>query len=359
MRPRKLVVVRPQDLAILQFLAKVHLATAEQVAAMVFTPGQLTAGRERLARLSGGDWQAGGLLYRFPAPFGASGNALRIYTLARRGRDVIAAECGRAPPWYYRPGRVGALSYGHIRHSLGITAVYVAARRFVKGRSDLRLRCRLSYDLPKLKVVPDLWLSFEGAQRRQGIWIEVDGCSQFQAAWAKRLKARLHWLRSEEGKRFSGGNLPLISYVVLGRTARAGATRRQTLCRWAMAVLQELKLEKWAELLRFTHVVFLGETLQNATRELTAQGVRPLDPDTLKTARKIRREVRTNPLSTCTPEDIRRAEAIVAAHASFAAAVRKRARQKRAADVMDNHSLFDKPWYRPNAPTTPVPLLQA
>jgi hypothetical protein len=99
-------------------------------------------------------------------------------------------------------------------------------------------------------------MHIEGNAGKHVIWLEVDGSSQWQSAWTKRLKERLKFIRSGAFARTFGAAGPLVCYVVFGQTAAAGERRQQQLCRWTMAALQELGLkESWAGIFRFTSVM--------------------------------------------------------------------------------------------------------
>lgn len=289
MRPRKLVVVRPQDLAILKLLAKVRYASAGQVAHALFSPGSLTRVRDRLATLAGGADHTPRLLYRFPELSGSSGNTRRIFTMARLGKDILARE-GVPVPWYFRH-KVRAISYPQLRHCLALTALYVTARRWGSGTGEITLRaCRLSYELGHagLNVVPDAymhWVRTDGRHLR--VLFEIDGGSMFQQRFKEHVMGRAEMIRSGAAERVFGSKGVLVCYVAVApsQTAHDPDTRLQAMLRWTMQALQEHGLARGAGVFRFTSVVF--------------------------------------------------------------------------SDVYDQ-GLFEKPvWHRPDAPTTPVPLLQA
>jgi hypothetical protein len=166
------LVITPKDLAILRAINICRFMTAKQVVRLKFSPGSLTYGRSRLARLSGADHQPGALLFRFRAPSGSQGNSQRIYTLGSRGRDLLVSE-GIPVEWYFRPYKVRTLSYGHLRHCLRLTDFYVAGKSWARRQPDVALReCRLSYELsriPDLRVIPDAWMLFETGGKKFAI----------------------------------------------------------------------------------------------------------------------------------------------------------------------------------------------
>ncbi len=50
----------------------------------------------------------------------------------------------------------------------------------------------------------------------------------------------------------------IIAYATTGQTPKYRETRRETMCRWTMEVLSELRKKNWAGIFRFASV---GETL--------------------------------------------------------------------------------------------------
>jgi hypothetical protein len=244
----QMLTLSPKDIKILKFLSKVRFASAEQVATAIFSQGSVTTARERLRRLSGGDQEKRYPVYRFRYPSPAQGNSIRIYTITNRGRQILSQELGTSPPKrYFRPHKMEILTYSHLRHALALTSCIVVAMRFGREHTQLRLReCRVCYELsriPQLPVVPDMWLTVEtrtgeGKAGTRGIWWEVDGGTQGQSAWKKRLTERLTWLRSGGYKRFGVSRL-WVCYLVVSPTGQAGATRMQTLCRWTVETAKE------------------------------------------------------------------------------------------------------------------------
>jgi hypothetical protein len=256
------LIITARDVRMLRFLASVRVATARDVCNACFSPGSLTAVRARLRALSGGaDYQPRCLLYKFPLP-SLGGNPVRVFRLTTIGRDFLAREQGLHREKTYRPAKERILSFRFLRHELTVTACVAAARLFARSRPDITLRdCRLSFELgrmePKLPVLPDAWMRWERRSdgRTLGMWIEADCATQYQATWAKLFQARVEYFRSEAYKQAFTVSRLLVCYVVVGQTAQAGEHRVQSLCRWGLSRLKELKLEQWAGIFRFTSVV--------------------------------------------------------------------------------------------------------
>lgn len=248
-----LLTLSPKDIQILRFIAKARFSTAEPVAEALGSRGSLTTYRERLRRLSGGDGARRHPLYRFRCPTANPGNSLRVYCLTSRGWRLLRQEAGIAPPpWHFRPGRMGILSYSFLTHALFQTSVLACVWRWQRREPAYVVkRLRVSYELsrnPKLPVLPDLWCAVAGEKGRFGLWIECDTGSEGTEQWSAYFHKRLLYVHSGEFTKVFQTGAPLLAYVCL--TQR----RRETLQRLAMAVLKKLGKEKLAGTLRFTSV---------------------------------------------------------------------------------------------------------
>lgn len=248
-----LLTLSPKDIQILRFIAKARFSTAEPVAEALGSRGSLTTYRERLRRLSGGDGARRHPLYRFRCPTANPGNSLRVYCLTSRGRRLLRQEAGIAPPpWHFRPGRMGILSYAFLTHALFQASVLACVWRWQRREPAYVVkRLRVSYELsrnPTLPVLPDLWCAVAGEKGRFGLWIECDTGSEGAKQWSAYFHKRLRYVHSGEFTKVFQTGAPLLAYVCL--TQR----RRETLQRLAMAVLKKLGKEKLAGTLRFTSV---------------------------------------------------------------------------------------------------------
>src|SRR5438093_10824302 len=89
------------EVEVLMAVAQLHAATAADIL-ILLNKGSGPYIREALRKLAGGgDRKTTRYLYRFGMP-NAPGNFRRIYTLTRRGRELLR-EYGVAGDWWYRP----------------------------------------------------------------------------------------------------------------------------------------------------------------------------------------------------------------------------------------------------------------
>jgi hypothetical protein len=256
------LIVTAKDIQILRFLAMVRVGTAKDVAYALASRGSLTTIRSRLTTLAGGaDYQPRCVLYRFPLP-SVNGNPERAYCVGQKGFAHLASELGWSRERSIKLYKARVVSHRLLRHTLAVTSCVASARMFARSRPDLSLRdCLLSDELgrvsPTLPVIPDMWMRWEKpeAGRTLGLWVEVDCATEWQAAWAKIFRARVDFIRSGGCERTFGVPRVLLCYVVVGQTAQAGEIRRQTLCRWAIAVLKAREVEKWTRIVRVTSVL--------------------------------------------------------------------------------------------------------
>jgi hypothetical protein len=351
-------ILTAKDETMLRMLAQLGVARAFDLAAFVGSPGCLTSVRSRASALAGSaDHQPGCVLYRFPFP-AVSGNQDRVFCLGAIGRAIVREELSLPlPTSFFRPSKQRVVTMGFLRHALLLTRVVSLAHAFVRRSSAVRLpNCRIHYELarrkPPLPVIPDAFLLFETEGKRYPIWLECDTGSEFQVKWKHYLRRRLSFIRSGAYAQAFGMKGVVLAYVTTGQT------RLSALLRWSQEVItQEIPKEQQERLrgiFRFTSLGSGGDTLRTVKRDVAAHGIRPPDPHTLKVARNMLREISKNPQATRNPEDVRRAEAIVAQQTSFAQAARTRARQQRVEEVRNELFLFEKPWYRP--PAEPIPL---
>lgn len=275
------LILTEKDVRILTFLATVDLALARDVTMALASPGSLTTIRARLSVLAGSaDYVSNAVLLRLQVP-SATGNPQRAYCLGAAGRAILEKELGIRVT-KRTPSKLRAVSFGHLRHALALSAAYACLVRWQRGqRAYVVKTCHLSYALsgnPKLPAVPDLFCVVEGKAGTRARWIEVDGSTQWQAAWTKRLRERLRFIRSEAYEHAFGRVRPLVCYIVVGQTPEAGQRRAQALARWALAVCKDLGKEHLARQLRFTSVAL--ETLYESGLMDQAVWFRPDQPAT-------------------------------------------------------------------------------
>jgi protein involved in plasmid replication-relaxation len=121
---------------------------AVDVAHCLFSPASLTYVRSILTRLAGGgDYKERECLYRVPLQSGKAGNPERVFTLGSAGLAVVRS-LGIPVEWYYRPSKTERLQSGYLRHQLLLTRFVVCARRFARESPDFSLvDVRLCYEL--------------------------------------------------------------------------------------------------------------------------------------------------------------------------------------------------------------------
>jgi hypothetical protein len=246
-----------RDEDILRAVHHFRYMTAKDVAYLLFSPTILNYVRHRLARLAGGIDLATHTSYlcRFSLP----GTGEKIFTLGAKGRDFLEREAGLTVDFYFRPYRLPHFSFSHLLHALVLTRFLVAAAFWSRSQRQYILsHTRTSYELariPELKVVPDAWLLFERTDGDQfPILLEIDRGTQHKAPFQQHLKARLELIRSGAYAKVFGVPAVNIAYATTGQLPTYGETRRQTMGRWIMEVLTELKMETWAGIFRVTNL---------------------------------------------------------------------------------------------------------
>jgi hypothetical protein len=261
--PRKQhILLTPRDEEILRAVYTYRYMTAKDMAYLLFSPQVLNYVRHRLARLAGGkDFATHTYLCRFQMPKVGVGRPEQIFTLGAKGRDFVEREAGLPVDWYFRPSKLKHLGFSHLVHALLLTRVVVAASSWSRQQSQYTLtRARLSYSLARnhtLSVIPDAWLVFENQQgKKYQILIECDRGMEFQAKFKQHVKARLSFLDSGAYTEVFGLRSVMVAYLTTGQRAEYRESRREAMMRWTQEVLQELKIEDWAGIFRFTSVVF-------------------------------------------------------------------------------------------------------
>jgi len=147
-KPDYLRPVSPTEEEILKTFSVYRFMTAEDVAACLFSPASLTHVRSILTRLAGGaDFKERECLYRFPLASGKAGNPQRVFTLGSAGREVVMS-LGLPAEWYYRPSKTRRLQSSYLNHQLLLTRFVVCACRFARQHQGYSLvDARLCYEL--------------------------------------------------------------------------------------------------------------------------------------------------------------------------------------------------------------------
>jgi hypothetical protein len=134
----------------LRIMSTYRFMTALDVAYSINRPKSINHVRSALSRLAGGaDNKERECLYRFPLPSGKAGNPERVFTLGSAGLNVVKS-LGIPADWYYRPSNTSRLSGSFLAHQLLLTRFVVCAGCFTSQHPDTSLLdVRLSYELEK------------------------------------------------------------------------------------------------------------------------------------------------------------------------------------------------------------------
>jgi hypothetical protein len=236
--------------------------TAQDVTYALFSPSSLRYVRKMLADLCGGeDFQPNQYLYRFPLPLTTTGEKTRIFTLGALGREIVAKEMGIPVDWYFKPQKTRHLSFGFLSHALMLTRILVAAHYFVKTHPELKIaRLLTSYELEKTSlrhkamVIPDAWILFQGRERQTPILLEIDRGSEHKQQFKAHVKARIEFIRSGAYRDIFKEEAILIAYATTGQLPEYRESRRNSMCRWTLELLEELRLPAWSPVFRFASV---------------------------------------------------------------------------------------------------------
>jgi Replication-relaxation len=255
--------ITPTEEEILKTMSTYRYMTALDVAYSLFSPKSLTHVRSILTRLAGGkDYQERQCLYRFPLPSAHAGNRERIFTLGSAGREVVRS-LGIPAEWYHRPSSPERLSGSFLAHQLLLTRFVVCACRFANQNPDLTLAdVRLCYDIERSlgkrereEMVPDAWLLFEQDGKQFPVLVEIDRGTEYQERFKNHVRGRLEFIRSGDYAHVFETTAVIIAYATSGRVQQDAEIRRKTRCAWTMDLLQDLKIESWASIFRFTSAV--------------------------------------------------------------------------------------------------------
>jgi hypothetical protein len=245
-----------------------HFASPKDLTWLFYSPKSITYVRGILCSLVAGQY-----LYRFQLPTTSIGSSEKIYTLGSKGRDFLANEMGLPVDWWYRPYKVKHLSYSQVVHNLTLTRFLVAAHAWAAKQPDFKLvRTRICYELArepatveinkegkveKLKVIPDAWIEFERNDGKKfPILLEVDRGMEHGKKYMSHVRSRIEFIRSGAYKKMFQTDAVLIAYMTTGDLPEYRETRRKAMCRWTQEVLDELHMENWSNIFRFSSVQF-------------------------------------------------------------------------------------------------------
>ena len=144
----------PREEEILKAVYEYRFATAQDITHLLLSKGSLTYTRGLMAALSGGrDYQERQYLFRFPLPSPSAWSRERIYTLGASGREFLASM-GLSVDWYYRPSTTGRLNRSHLLHQLLLTRFVCGAYSWTRHHTDYALvDSRLCYGLARHPVL--------------------------------------------------------------------------------------------------------------------------------------------------------------------------------------------------------------
>ena len=265
---KKPLILTPRDEKILRATYEYRYMTAVDVAHLLFKPTSKTHVREILSMLSGGeDLKTHSYLCRFGLP--SFGNAERVFTLGAKGRSFLA-ERGFSITWYFRPHKLKHFSYSHVQHNLVLTRFLVALNVWIRKQKDFTLQkvCfshelsgapgRVTIEGKTVPVIPDAWILLE--RTRGGsqipIFLEIDRGMEFQKRFKEHIRSRIQFIQEGGYTRMFGSESVRIYYATTGQAPEYRERRRATMCLWTRQVLEELRLQDWADVFRFASVEF-------------------------------------------------------------------------------------------------------
>jgi hypothetical protein len=153
-QPKPLILTQ-KDEAILQQIAEYRFLTAQEITRLCYSQGSHTYARARLSALSGNtDYALGYPLYRLPFP-SAQGNRERIYTLGSLGREILE-NLGLNSTWQFKPAKLRTYSHSYLLHDLARNRFVVSLLTWAKTKSNLSIESELSYELAKSPAVVEI-----------------------------------------------------------------------------------------------------------------------------------------------------------------------------------------------------------
>jgi hypothetical protein len=256
---------------ILKTVKDLRFASAQEILRWHFATGSYNHARKMLTKLSGGDWQDDGYLYRFALPT-SRGNSPRIYTLSRRGAEFLRTN-GVPVDWYFQPVRLRSYSYSYLLHQLAVARLIVCANLFVREHPAYQLtETLLSHDLLRnapmtalvtdgqerqVMVLPDAWVYVITDGQETALWFEVDRGTEYRQRFQQLVRARLALIERGQYAAYFGTPVIRVCYLVVSSVPyQHRETRLTTLRRWTAEVLTEQHREDWISVFRFSTIDF-------------------------------------------------------------------------------------------------------
>lgn len=218
-------------------LYHLHLATAEQLCWLHYSPGSLTTVKARLLTLSDWDFvQSDGIPTR-------RGRSPYYYVLGNEGiayLHSIGFDVGES----LRASKETDKSYLHIQHTQDRNDVLIAAAllkrtmpvyyldSFIHERLLKRKPFKGVWQGEKFTLIPDAFLDFrrvldDGGQRRMPILLEHDGGTEEQRHFRQRIRACIMMLRAEAQNEWFGIKAVTIAFMTF-----EGELRREQMRDW-------------------------------------------------------------------------------------------------------------------------------
>jgi Replication-relaxation len=245
-----------RDEQILQAVNRYRFMAALDVCHLLYAPSSLTYVRERLSTLAGGkDGATNAVLYRFTMPKARTGNLERIYAVGAKGRELLAQD---NPAWgYFRPYKFDNLKYSFVLHRLGITRFLVACQYLARQQDNIRI-----LDVPDRELsvqmrqnplaIPDGFVCFGIGTEKLPVLLEVDCGTEGQQQFKKGVAARIEYIRSGQYEQLFGIAAANVCYAVITEESQQSrASRRETLKRWTLEVLEEQNRKSWGRVFWF------------------------------------------------------------------------------------------------------------
>ena len=241
------------DLRIIGALRVLSCSSARQLARLLgYAPTSLTYMQARLKRLADT-----GYLERLylPRPSRAGSSPL-LYRLTRKSLPVLRAQ-GLEIPYRLRPGEAAGYGYLHLRHTLTVNDVLIAATILARETPGLELARLLherelqtrpvavNVDGRRQQVVPDGFLDLRYRGMQSCFLVEVDRGSHGQAAWKHKVRGLVGLADGPYDEVFQTTSLTILVLTT------AGEARVTQLQRWTVDILSHLGRTELGELFAF------------------------------------------------------------------------------------------------------------
>ncbi|MEU5425711.1 replication-relaxation family protein [Streptomyces olivoreticuli] len=249
------------DEAILHVINKFHYMTADQVGRLLYpcAHDENRYVQRRLRRLS----EANYLLRLRELPTPRIGSAPHVFTLADRGRRLLADRGWVLESTYYRPSEERAKARDHpfMEHTLAAIDVLVCAEMLCQDwdvlmprlfnerqlkRSAVRVQPAGRPDARPMAVIPDAWFELHvPLQDAVAVALELDRGTEQQQHWRRKVASIAAWARGPYRDAFQAENLTVA-------VVTPGPARRDQLQRWTTQELQALGMEYYNDIFLFT-----------------------------------------------------------------------------------------------------------